>query len=219
MRDDKFSWSEPDKPPSAQPNKIYPWNEARDLELHSLEAMARDSLRMANATIIAYAHLLTGTLNPDKQISQQALPHTSFIVNDLVYVFAGQFGRLAYKIALNRKLNVVRSLNVRDQQELLETDIKRGKWPEIQAKEKVAKKEASQKKAEEEKERRARVTSAKTHSFRSKQDRENVPRKSQPFQSQPQRAQTRQQKLAHRQDRDKDKGPRHSRGGGSGHCK
>ncbi len=53
-------------------------------------------------------------LDPTKQMTQQALQH-SFMVNDLVHVQGGQFARLAHRIALQRKLNVVRSLNVQDQ--------------------------------------------------------------------------------------------------------
>lgn len=239
MREDKYSWCEPDMPPpigvegapsgtsktQGKPHKVYPWNEGRDSELHTLEAMARDGLRMANATIIAFAHLLNGTLNSEKEMSPHALRHTSFVVNDLVHVLAGQFGRLAYKIALNRKLNVSRSLNVRDQQELLQTDIGQdifgGKWPDIQSKEKAARKETAQKKADADKERRARPTS-----FRPNQSRESFSRRPQPAQSQTQRPQQQQKQAPRkpapprREKTDKDrKGSRRPRGGGSGRRK
>ena len=83
MRDNAYSWCQPEKAPpagvegaastaygSSKPQKVFPWNEARDTELHELEALARDGLRLANATMIAFAHILNGSLDPVTAMSQ-----------------------------------------------------------------------------------------------------------------------------------------------------
>ncbi len=102
---------------------IFLWNEARDTELYELEVLARDGLQMANATMVAFAHVLNGAPDPSKQMTQQAMQHSFFTVKDLVHVQAGQFARLAHRVTLQRKLNVVRFLNVQDQQQLMKTKI------------------------------------------------------------------------------------------------
>ena len=108
---------------SSKPHKIFPWNESRDTELHDLEALARDGLRQADASIIAFApefaHLLNGILDPQRAMTDQAKCHSLFTMNDFVHVTAEQFARIAQRIALHRKLNVIRSLNVADQSKLM----------------------------------------------------------------------------------------------------
>ncbi len=67
----KFTWCKPDKAPpvgvegasdihakssSSKPHKIFPWNEACDTELYELEALGRDGLRLANATMVLNDH-------------------------------------------------------------------------------------------------------------------------------------------------------------------
>ena len=87
MQDDAYTWCQPEKAPparvegaastsmgkfmSSKSHKIFPWNESRDTELHDLEALARDGLRLANASIIAFAHLLNGILDPQRAIADQ----------------------------------------------------------------------------------------------------------------------------------------------------
>ena len=48
---------------------------------------------------------------------------SSFTVNDLVYSQANQFAHLAHCLALQHKLNIVRSLNISDQKGLMNTPI------------------------------------------------------------------------------------------------
>ena len=244
MKDDEYTWCRPEKappvgvegaasgqskPPAARPHKIFPWNEARDTELYELEALARDGLRMANATMVAFAHVLNGALDPSKQMTQQAMQHSFFTVNDLVHVQAGQFARLAHRVALQRKLNVVRSLNVQDQQQLMKTkisqDIFGGQWPTLQAKEKEARKARAEKEAEKEKARKARQAAARNQSFRD-QPKEGSSRRgpdNSSHQQRPQQQQKKQQsaprKSSARTDRDrkgnKDGGRRNKKGGGN----
>ena len=184
MQEDAYSWCEPDKAPpagvegaastssqksaSSKPHKIFPWNESRDTELHDLEALARDGLRLANASIITFAHLLNGSLDPKRTMTIQAKRHTLFTMNDLVHVTAEQFARIAQRLALHRKLNVTRSLNVADQGKLMtmpmSSDIFGGKWPEMQA----AESESRKKKAEKDKERKAAQSASAKQSFRNK---------------------------------------------------
>ena len=85
MRDDAYSWCQPEKAPpagvegaastvhgSSKPHKVFPWIEAPDTELEELEALTRDGLHLANATMIAFAHLLNGSLDPARAMSQAA---------------------------------------------------------------------------------------------------------------------------------------------------
>ena len=242
MKDDAYSWCRPEKAPPAgvegaastasmpgpsKPHKVFPWNEARDTELHKLEALARDGLRIANATMIAFAHLLNGSLDPTKMMSQTAQRHTFFMVNDLVHTQASQFARISHRIALQRKLNVVRSLSVSDRNRLMNTritsDIFGGEWPAIQAQEAELRKKKAEKEAEKEKKRRAQQAAAsKSQSFRAKQQENKNQRKDSNQQQQPRPP---PQKSAPRkpgphQDNKKDKdGGHHNKGGGGGRRK
>ena len=88
MRDDAYSWCQPEKTPpagvegaattsthklmSSKPHKIFPWNESRDTELHDIEALAHDGLRLANA------HVLNGILDPQRAMTEQAKHHSLF---------------------------------------------------------------------------------------------------------------------------------------------
>lgn len=184
MQDDAYSWCQPEKAPpagvegaaststhkltSSKPHKIFPWNESRDTELHDLEALARDGLRLANASIIAFAHVLNGVLDPQRAMTDQAKRHSLYTMNDFVHVSAEQFARIAQRTALLRKLNVIRSLNVADQSKLMSSpmthDIFGGKWPELQA----AELERRKKKAEKEKEKKAKQAAAAKQPFRNK---------------------------------------------------
>ncbi len=243
MKDDEYTWCKPEKAPpvgvegasdghakpqAAKPHKVFPWNQARDTELYELEALARDGLRLSNATMVAFAHVLNGALDPTKQMTPQALQHSFFTVNDLVHVQAGQFARLAHRIALQRKLNVVRSLNVQDQQQLMKTkisqDIFGGQWPSLQAKEKEARKAKAEKEAEKEKARKARQSAARNQSFRDQPTETSQRRGSdgpgqQQRRQQPQKQQSAPRKAPKKQDRDhKDRkeGNRRGKKGGGG---
>ena len=245
MKDDAYSWCRPEKAPPAgvegaastaskpgpsKPHKVFPWNEARDTELHELEALARDGLRIANATMIAFAHLLNGSLDPTKLMSQAAQRHTFFTVNDLVHTQASQFARISHRIALQRKLNVVRSLNISDRNRLMNTritsDIFGGEWPAIQAQEAELRKKKAEKEAEKEKKRRAQQAAAsKNQSFRAKQQENKNQRKDSGQQQQQQQPRPPPQKSAPRkpaprQDNKKDKdGGHRNKGGGGGRRK
>ena len=167
---------------SSKPHKVFPWNEARDTELHELEALARDGLRLANATMITFAHLLNGSLDPARAMLQVAQRHTFFTVKDLVHTQASQFARISYRIALQRKLNVVRSLNISDRNRLMNTritsDIFGGEWPAIQAQEAELRKKKAEKEAEKEKKQRAQQAAAnKNQSFLGKQQEDKNQRK------------------------------------------
>ena len=232
MRDDAFSWCHPQKDPPAgvegadsskpgpsKPHKVSPWNESRDTELFKLEALSRDGLRLANASMVAFAHLLNGSLDPSKQMSEKARKHAFYTVNDLIHVQASQFARISHKIALLRKLNVARSLNISDQGSLMNTkissDLFDGKWPEIQAKELEARKQ----RADKEKQRRAKQAGSKSQSFRQPRDqgdktshsKSQQPHQQQSFQKAPQRKQD-GQKNKGRNDK-KTGGPRKGAGG------
>lgn len=235
MKDDAYSWCQPEKNPpagvegasststkpvSSKPHKIFPWNESRDTELYDLEVLARDGLRLANASIIAYAHLLNGILDPNRLMSETAKQHTLFTVNDFVHVAAEQFARIAQRIALHRKLNVIRSLNVADQSHLMNTpmshDIFGGKWPELQAEEL----ERRKKKAEKEKERRARQAAAAA-AARPKSFKDNAPaqkRANQPPPAPAKKKENQQQRNPQPKDKKKDDrdGPRRDKRGGGG---
>ena len=193
MQDDAYYWCQSEKAPPAgvegaaststgkftspKPHKIYPWNESRDTELHDLEALVRDGLRLANASIIAFAHLLNGILDPQRAMTDKAKRHSLFTMNDFVHVTAEQFARIAQRIALQSKLNVIRSLSVADQSKLMSSpmthDIFGGKWPELQA----AELERRKKKAEKEKEKKAKQAVAAKQPFRNKKPEASSSRK------------------------------------------
>ena len=184
MQDDAHSWCQPEKAPptgvegaaststhkftSSKPHKIFPWDESRKTELHDLEGLARDGLRLANASIIAFAHLLNGILDPQRAMTDQVKRHSLLTKNDFVHVSAEQFAHIVQRITLHRKLNVIRSLNVADQRKLMSSpmthDIFGGKWPELQA----AELERRKKKAEREKEKKAKQAAAAKQPFQNK---------------------------------------------------
>ena len=74
-------------------HKIFLWNESRDTELHDLDALASDGLRLAIASIITIAHVLNGILD-----LQQAKRHSLFTMNDFIHVSAEQFARITQQI-------------------------------------------------------------------------------------------------------------------------
>ena len=113
MQDDAFSWCKPDKIPPVgvegsegkskaftKPHKVYPWNEKTDSEMYEFEALARDSIRMANANAIALGLLMNGLMTPGKQMDEAARRHTCYTLNDFAYTSIDQFALLAHKIAL-----------------------------------------------------------------------------------------------------------------------
>ena len=177
MNADEFSWCRPDKkaPPgvqgasatssdktssktSSKPRKVFPWNVARDNELRELETLTRDGLYLGNATVIAFAYLLNGIFDPTRALPEEALRHTLFTVNDLVHAEAENFARVAHRIALFRKLNVIRSLNVADQTALTKSpmggDMFDGQWPKI-LKDELARRKQQKEKAKKDREEKA----------------------------------------------------------------
>ena len=162
-------------------------------------------------------------------IPQAAQRHTFFTVNDLVHTQASQFTRFSHRIALQRKLNVVRSLNVSDRNRLMNTgitsDIFGGEWPAIQAQEAELRKKKAEKEAEKEKKWRAQQAAAsKNQSFRAKQQ-ENKNQRKDSGQQQQQQPRPPPQKSAPwkpgpRQDNKKDKdGSHRNKSGGGGRRK
>ena len=136
MQEDAFSWCKPEKNPpvgvegsegrskaNSKPYKVYPWNEKRDSEMYAFEAFARDGIRMANANAIALGHLMKWLMTPGKEKDETAIRHTCYTLNDFAYTLIDQFARLAHKIALQRKFNVVESLNMADTKTIMESKI------------------------------------------------------------------------------------------------
>jgi hypothetical protein len=104
MTDDSFSWCVPDPAPPLgveggsaaskpqKPHKVFPWNQDRDNELRNLEALARDGLRVANASLITFAHAMNGLLNPSRALSEEAKKRLLFTLRDVEYVSAEKTG-------------------------------------------------------------------------------------------------------------------------------
>ena len=189
MQEDAFSWCKPDKIPPVgvegsegktkaftKPHKIYPWNEKRDSEMYEFEALARDGIRMANANAIALGHLMNGVMAPEHVMDNAAKRHTCFTLNDFAYTLIDQFARLAHKIALQRKRNVVESLNMTDTDTVMRSkitaDMFDGQWPTFQAEETARRKVRKEKeKEDEEKQKRKRAADAQQRKpFRGRQD-------------------------------------------------
>lgn len=176
MADDTFTWCVPDKTPPEgvegsgagakpqKPHKIFPWNQDRDKELRNLETLARDGLRLANASLITFAHLMNGLLDPARSLSEDAKRRSLFTLRDLEYVAAEHFARLAQRLAVLRKLNACRALNLLEPAKFMETpigpDIFGGKWEELHAEEVKRRKERAQTAKEKQQAKRQPQSSA-----------------------------------------------------------
>ena len=70
---------------------MFPWNEHRDKKLRELESLVRDGLRVANATLTTFTHLIKGSLQPYKALSKDAKQQKIFTLKDLEDVPAEHF--------------------------------------------------------------------------------------------------------------------------------
>jgi uncharacterized membrane protein YgcG len=148
MTDDSFTWCVPDKtaPPGVEggstaaakpqkPHKVFPWNQERDAELRNLEALARDGLRLANASLLTFAHIMNGVIDPAKTLSPEAHKRSLFTLRDLQYVNAEHYARLSHRLAMLRKLNACRALNLLNPEPFMKTpigpDLFGGQWESL----------------------------------------------------------------------------------------
>ena len=157
METDQNSWCKPDKAPPPgvegglpatkppQPHKVFKWNEPRDRELRELEQMARDGLRVSNSSLLAFAHLINGRLDKNKDMQPEAEKRCLYTLRDLLHVLAEQYARLAFRLAIHRKQNAIKALNLADKTGLSKTpvtaDLFGGKWPQFKEAEMTRRKE------------------------------------------------------------------------------
>lgn len=178
---DRYSWCRPDQNPpegvegsgpaqikgpakaKETPHKVLPWDISRDRELRDLEALARDGLKVANAALITFAHLINGTLDPSRVMSKEAQRRTLFTLKDLEHVSAEHFARLAHRLAMQRKINAVRALSLTRPREFLATpigpDLFGGKWTELHNLEKERRKARAE--ADKERQKTAKLSQAR----------------------------------------------------------
>ena len=157
METDQNSWCKPDKAPPPgvegglpatkppQPHKVFKWNEPRDRELRELEQLARDGLRVSNSSLLAFAHLINGRLDKNKDMQPEAEKRCLYTLRDLLHVLAEQYARLAFRLAIHRKQNAIKALNLADKTGLSKTpvtaDLFGGKWPQFKEAEMTRRKE------------------------------------------------------------------------------
>ena len=128
MLTDEGTWTRPEKTaPSGveggsgtaktqKRRKVQPWNQARDKELSGLESLARDGMRLANASLLTFAHLMNGMLDESVDFSAEARLRTLYTLKDLQYCTGEHFCRLSSQLAHLRKLNAMAALNLADEQ-------------------------------------------------------------------------------------------------------
>ena len=114
-------------------------------ELRELEQMARDGLRASNSSLLAFAHLINGRLDKKKAMQPEAEKRCLYTLRDLLHVLAEQYARLAFRLAIHRKQNAIKALNLTDKTGLsktpVTTDLFGGKWPTFKEAELTRRKE------------------------------------------------------------------------------
>ncbi len=135
MQYDSGTWTDPDQAPPAgvaggsgttkkeRPKRVLPWNQKRDGELSGLETLARDGMRLANAALLTFAHLMNGLLDPDQEFSAANRERTLYTLRDLQFCTGEHFCRLSYQLAHLRKINAVNALNLTNPGPFLDTPI------------------------------------------------------------------------------------------------
>lgn len=137
MQYDAGTWANPDRPPPAgveggsgsaarkeRPHRVAPWNQKRDAELGGLETLARDGMRLANASLLTFAHLMNGCLDPaQSRMSTESRHRTLYTLRDLTYCTGEHLCRLAHQLAHLRKINATNALNLLNPQQFIDTPI------------------------------------------------------------------------------------------------
>ena len=126
MQLDTGTWTNPEKPApagveggsgtstAAKRRKVPPWNQQRDAELSGLETLARDGMRLANASLLTFSHLMNGLLDEKKTMDMANQLRTFYTLKDLQYCTGEHFCRLASQLAHLRKVNAISALNLAD---------------------------------------------------------------------------------------------------------
>lgn len=152
MQADAGTWARPDQAPpagveggsgsassKAKPHKVAPWDQKRDAELSGLETLARDGMRLANASLMTFAHLMNGLVTPDGAMTKENLYRALYTLRDLQHCTGEHFCRIAHQLAFLRKANAVNALNLLNPKPFLEVpigpDLFGGKFKEMHDKE------------------------------------------------------------------------------------
>ncbi len=128
MQIDQGSWSVPEKSAPAgvaggsgaakseRPRRIPPWNRRRDQELSGLESLARDGMRLANASLLTFSHLMNGIATDSSTMTKENKLRSLYTLKDLQYCTGEHFCRLSSQLAHLRRLNAMAALNLTDPQ-------------------------------------------------------------------------------------------------------
>lgn len=183
MLSDQGSWTHPEKSAPAgveggsgaatapKARKVPPWNKGRDTELSGLESLARDGMRLANASLLTFSHLMNGLLGDHARMEKDNLLRTMYTLKDLQYCTGEHFCRLSSQLAHLRRLNALEALNLANPAPFKECkfgpDLFGGKFKELHAADVAARKQ----RVEEDKLRKAQGKSSvprdkKKQSFR-----------------------------------------------------
>ena len=122
-------------PPRASrvPFQVGAWNRGRDDELRKLESLARDGIRVANAQLLAFAHLANSLISPDRALSSEERGLTVEVMRDLSHTTSDHFVKIVEQSVVARRLNATQALNFADRTPLLSaplgSDLFGGLWP------------------------------------------------------------------------------------------
>ena len=201
MQLDTGTWTNPEKSApqgveggsgtaaAAKRRRVPPWNQHRDAELSGLETLARDGMRLANASLLTFSHLMNGLLDEKSTMDPANRLRSLYTLKDLQYCTGEHFCRLASQLAHLRKLNAMAALNLADDKPFrdakLGPDLFGGKFKALHDSDVAIKKE----RIEQDKLRKAQQKASApppqdkgNQSFRRKADRKDSS-KSQPTQS------------------------------------
>ena len=161
MQSDMGTWTNPEKSApagveggsgaatSSKRRKVQPWNQHRDRELSGLESLARDGMRLANASFLVFSQLMNGLLDDESQMSRTNRLRSFYTLKDLQYCTGEHFCRLSSQLAHLRKLNAISALNLADEKPFRDVkmgpDLFGGKFKELHAADVALKKERLEK--------------------------------------------------------------------------
>jgi hypothetical protein len=69
-------------------------------------------LRLANASLLTFAHIMNGLLDPSRRLPEDVQKRAFFTLRDLGYVSAQHFARIAQNLTTLRRHNACRALNL-----------------------------------------------------------------------------------------------------------
>ena len=95
------------------------WNRGRDDELRKLESLARDGIRVANAQLLAFAHLANSFVSPDKALLSEERGLTVEVMRDLSQTTRDHFVKIVEQSVVARRLDATQALNFADRSPLL----------------------------------------------------------------------------------------------------